>query len=305
MNIFIAGASGFVGGHLIDALLKNNYKLRCLARSEKAKKLFFALANPPERGKEKGLEIVSGDITEPATLEGALNDIDFVIHLVGIMEEKGAATFRKVHVEGTKNLVSEAKKSGVKHFFYQSALGADKSSWSGYLRTKAEAEEIVRSCNMPFSIFRPSLIVGPWDGFTKKLSDIIKMSPVIPIPGDGKSKFQPVYINDWLKCMLKVIASPESFRGTFDIGGLQQLTYNEIINSLADAMKVKKTIVHIPMGLMKFGALLAEKTIPLLPVTSDQLRLLEADNICDVNSVEKSFGFKPVKYIDALKGFIK
>ncbi len=184
------------------------------------------------------------------------------------------------------------------------ALGADKGSWSGYLKTKAEAEEIVKTSGLPYTIFRPSLIIGPWDGFTKKLSDIIKMSPVIPVPGDGKSKFQPVYINDWVKCMLKVIASPESFRGTFEIGGLQQLTYNEIVRTLADAMKVKKTIVHMPMGLMKFGALLAEKTIPLLPVTSDQLRLLEADNICDVNSVEKSFGFKPVEYRKALEAFI-
>lgn len=292
--IFIAGASGFVGGHLIDAVLKDGHKLRCLARSEKSQKLL----------EQKGIEVIPGDITETETLAGALDGIDFVIHLVGIMEEKGAVTFERVHVEGTKNLVNEAKKSGVKHFFYQSALGADKGSWSGYLRTKAEAEEIVRSCNIPFSIFRPSLIIGPWDGFTKKLSDIIKMSPVIPVPGDGKSKFQPVYINDWLKCMLKVIASPEAFRGTFEIGGPQQLTYNEIVRTLADAMKVKKTIVHMPMGLMKFGALLAEKTIPLLPVTSDQLRLLEAGNICDVNSVEKSFGFKPMEYRKALEAFI-
>ncbi|MFA4829120.1 MAG: complex I NDUFA9 subunit family protein [Thermodesulfovibrionales bacterium] len=292
--IFIAGASGFIGGHLVDALLKEGCKLRCLARSEKAQRDF----------KEKGIEVISGDITEPETLEGALNDIDFVVHLVGIMEEKGGVTFEKVHVEGTKNLVNEAKKSGGKHFFYQSALGADKGSWSGYLKTKAEAEEIVKASGIPYTIFRPSLIIGQWDGFTKKLMDLIKMSPVIPIPGDGKSKFQPVYINDWVKCMLKVIASPESFRGTFEIGGPQQLTYNEIVRTLADAMKVKKTIVHVPMGLMKFGALLAEKTIPLLPVTSDQLRLLEAGNICDVTSVEKSFGFKPMKYRKALEAFI-
>ena len=293
--IFIAGASGFVGGHLIDAVLKDGHKLRCLARAEKSQKLL----------EQKGIEVIPGDITETETLAGALDGIDFVIHLVGIMEEKGAATFERVHVEGTKNLVNEAKKSGVKHFFYQSALGADKGSWSGYLKTKAEAEEIVKASGIPYTIFRPSLIIGQWDGFTKKLMDLIKMSPVIPIPGDGKSKFQPVYINDWVKCMLKVVSSPESFRGTFDIGGLQQLTYNEIVRTLADAMKVKKTIVHVPMGLMKFGALLAEKTIPLLPVTSDQLRLLEAGNICDVTSVEKSFGFKPMKYADALKGFIK
>ena len=228
--IFIAGASGFVGGHLIDALLKNGYKLRCLARSEKAEKAL----------REKGIDVFSGDITVPETIEGALDGVDFVIHLVGIIEEKGSSTFRKVHVDGTKNLIAEAKRAGAKHFFYQSALGADKSSWSGYLRTKAEAEEIVASSGIPFTIFRPSLIIGKWDGFTKKLRDLIKISPVIPIPGDGKSRLQPIYINDWVSCMLRALASPDSFEGIFEIGGPQQLTYNEIVKDLADVMKSKK-----------------------------------------------------------------
>jgi NADH dehydrogenase len=292
--IFIAGGSGFVGGHLIDALLKGAYKLRCLARSEKVEKVF----------KKKGIEVVSGDITIPETLEGALKGIDLVIHLVGIIEEKGSATFQGVHVEGTKNLVKEAKRSGVKHFFYQSALGADKDSWSGYLRTKAEAEDIVRQSDIPYTIFRPSLIIGQWDGFTKKLVNLIKTSPVIPIPGDGKSKFQPVYINDWVKCMIKTIASPESFRGIFEIGGPDHLTYNEIIGTLAEALKVKKPIIHMPMGLMKFSTLIAEKTIPILPVTHDQLRLLETDNICEIDTVQRSFGFKPMRFADALREFV-
>lgn len=289
--IFIAGASGFVGGHLIDALIKEGYKLRCLARSEKAQGLF----------KERGIDIVAGDITIPETLEGGLKGVDFVVHLVGIIQEKGSATFQRVHVEGTRSLVAEAKKAGVKHFFYQSALGADKDSWSDYQKTKAEAEEIVKTSGMPYTIFRPSLIIGQWDGFTKMLMELIGISPVIPIPGDGKSKFQPVYINDWIKCMQKVIASPESFKGIFEIGGPEHLTYNEIVSALAEAMNVKKSIVHMPMWVMKFGA----RTIPFLPVTYDQLRLLETDNICDKNSVEKSFGFKPARYKDALREFIE
>ncbi|MDI6745297.1 MAG: complex I NDUFA9 subunit family protein [Thermodesulfovibrionales bacterium] len=292
--IFIAGASGFVGGHLIDALLKNAYRFRCLARSEKVGKSL----------REKGIDVVSGDITIPETIEGALDGVDFIIHLVGIIEEKGSSTFKSVHVEGTRNLIAEAKRAGVKHFFYQSALGADKTSLSGYLRTKAEAEEIVKASGIPFTIFRPSLIIGKWDGFTKKLRDIIKIAPVIPIPGAGKARLQPVYINDWVKCMLKVIAPPDSFKGIFEIGGPQQLTYNEIVKTLADVMKSKKTIIHMPMGLMKFGAFIAEKTIPFLPVSSEQLRLLETDNICDMHSVEKNFGFKPVKYKDALNEFV-
>ena len=98
--IFITGASGFVGGHLVDYLITKGHRVRCLARSERAKDLLSA----------KGAEVISGDITRPETIKGILNSDDFVFHLVGIIQEKGVATFESVHREGTSSLVAEAKR---------------------------------------------------------------------------------------------------------------------------------------------------------------------------------------------------
>jgi NADH dehydrogenase len=292
--IFITGASGFVGGHLVDYLLAKGHRLRCLARSDGAKKSLSA----------KGAEVISGDVTQVGTLHNVLNSDDFVVHLVGIIEEKGTATFESVHREGTYNLVTEAKRAGVSHFFYQSALGAERNSWSSYLTTKAEAEEIVRQSGLRHTIFRPSLIIGPWDGFTRKLMDMLKYSPVVPIPGEGKAKFQPVYIKDWLTCMGKVIEDPASYGSTYDIGGPEHLSYSEIVEKLSKAMGHNRPAFKIPMGLMRFSASVFEKILSAPPVTSDQLRLLEQDNICDPKSIEKNFGFVPTKYEEALKEFI-
>ena len=292
--IFITGASGFVGGHLVDDLVAKGHRVGCLARSEKAKKSLSA----------QGAEVISGDVTRPETLNGILNPDDFVVHLVGIIAEKGNATFEAVHHKGTANLVAEAKRAGVRHFFYQSALGADKSSWSAYLRTKAEAEEIVRQSGLRHTIFRPSLIIGPWDGFTRKLMDMLKYSPVVPIPGEGKAKFQPVYIKDWLTCVGKVMEDPASYGSTYDIGGPEHLSYMEIVEKLSKAMGHNRPAFKIPMGLMRFSASVFEKILSAPPVTSDQLRLLEQDNICDPKSIEKNFGFVPTKYEEALKEFI-
>jgi NADH dehydrogenase len=292
--IFIAGASGFVGGHLVDYLIARGHAVKCLARSGKAQKLLSA----------KGAAVISGDITKPETLNGILNPDDFVVHLVGIIEEKGGATFRSIHCNGTANLVAEAQRAGVRHFFYQSALGADKGSWSGYLKTKAEAEEIVMQSGLRYTIFRPSLIIGPWDGFTKKLVDMVKLSPVLAIPGEGRAKFQPVYIKDWLACIGKVIETPDAFVSTYEIGGSEQLSYREMVEKLSKALGYSRPAFTIPMGLMRFGASLMEKVLPSPPVTSDQLRLLEQDNICDPKSLENNFGVIPVKYEDALKEFI-
>lgn len=292
--IFVAGASGFVGSHLTDKLIAEGQKIKCLARSDKAAQALAA----------KGAEIIRGDITAPDSLRGCIQPEDIVIHLVGIIQEKGKATFQTVHVEGTAHLVNEAVRAGVKHFFYQSALGADVNSWSAYLKSKAEAEEIVRNSGLSFSIFRPSLIIGPWDGFTKKLLDMIKLSPVLPLPGDGAARFQPLYIKDWLKCIGEVIRNPANFRNTYEIGGPEHLTFRVIVETLGKASGSVKPVIRIPMSLMKLGVSLAGSLPVSLPVSAEQLRLLESDNICDLDSVEKHFGFQPLRYEQALQDFI-
>ncbi len=293
--IFIAGATGFVGGNLVDDLLAKGFKLKCFVRSEKAAGALSL----------RGAEVVLGDITDPGSLKGVLQPGDLVVHLVGIIEEKGKATFQTVHVEGTGNLVTEAKKAGVRHFFYQSALGADRDSWSGYLRTKAEAELLVIQSGLSCTIFRPSLIIGPWDGFTKKMAEMIKLSPVLPIPGEGRSKFQPVFIRDWIRCLERVLEEPEKFRSTYDIGGPEHLTYMEIVEKLAAAMGRSRPVFRIPMGLMKISASLLATVLSSPPVTGEQLRLLEMDNICAADAVERNFGFRPMRYEDALKEFVR
>ncbi|MBI5847993.1 MAG: NAD(P)H-binding protein [Nitrospirae bacterium] len=293
--IVIAGASGFVGGHLVDFLLSKGHKLKCLVHSGKAKDLLI----------RKGAEVVQGDITQPHTLKGLLNPGDIVIHLVGIIEEKGTSAFHAVHVDGTKNLIEEAQRAGAGHFFYQSALGADMSSWSGYLKTKAEAEEIVKQSGLSYTIFRPSLIIGPWDGFTKKIMEMLKFSPVIPLPGEGKAKFQPIYIRDWLACIGMVIDDPAKFIGSFDIGGPEHLSYRQIVESLSKAMGHRRPTFSIPMGFMKLSASILERFFPSPLVTTDQLRLLEQDNISAVDIIRRNFGFEPIMFSTALREFIR
>ncbi|MDA8432133.1 MAG: complex I NDUFA9 subunit family protein [Nitrospiraceae bacterium] len=292
--IFIAGATGFVGGHLVEHLRSKGLGMKCLVRSEAKAKSLAA----------QGIEVVRGDVTDGSSIRGVLGPDDLVVHLVGIIEEKKGATFQGVHVEGTANLVAEAKRAGVRHFFYQSALGADGGSWSGYLRTKAEAEEIVLSSGLEYTIFRPSLIIGPWDGFTRKMLDMLRLSPVIPIPGEGKAKFQPIYIMDWLRCIDKVIEDPKSYCSRFELGGPEQLSYREIVGMLAEAAGLKKPVFNVPMGLMRLSAAFLGAVLSSPPVTSDQLRLLESDNVCAPDAVERNFGFRPTTLREALKEFI-
>ena len=174
---------------------------------------------------------------------------------------------------------------------------------------------------MPFTIFRPSLVIGEKDGFTGKLRELVTLGPVVPVPGDGNARFQPIYVEDWVKCFLKIFSDdlpPPPFikggiGGIYEFGGPEQLTYNELATQLMEEMGIKKSIIHMPMMLakagipfmgisQKLGGLFGRK-IP--SVTYEQLTLLGIDNVCDMNSVENLFGFKPITYREALRRFIK
>ena len=132
---------------------------------------------------------------------------------------------------------------------------------------------------------------------------MLRLAPVIPIPGEGKARFQPVSVKDWVMCMLKVIDEPQRYLSTYDIGGPEQLTYRRIVETLAEVMAIKRPVFRLPMGLMKVSAALLQAVLSRPPVTSDQLRLLEEDNICDVDAIERHFGFAPQRYAEALKEF--
>ena len=300
--IFIAGGTGFVGRHLLPALKGKGGSVRCLVRNEKK----------AERVTQLGFEAVVGDLSDAGSLAGKLDGVRTVVHLVGIIEEQGSATFESVHVKGTENLVNEAIAAGVKQIFYQSALGADKESPFPYRSTKAKAEEIVIASGIDYTIFRPSLIVGEGDGFTERMRQRGSLGPVVPVPGDGTSGFQPLFINDWCRAFQKVIEGGEERNRIYEFGGPEQLTYNEILKEILSVLNLDKSIVHMPMGLTRMSLPfmgLARSAASLLGneipgVTADLLALLSRDNICAIDAMEKSFGVKPLPFAEALRSFL-
>ena len=301
--IFIAGATGFVGRRLLDALQRERAAVRCLVRDE----------NKADWVRSLGFEAVQGDITDADSLHGALDGAETVVHLVGIIEENAKSTFESVHVQGTRNLVNESVSSGVKRIFYQSALGADIQSPFAYLKTKAEAEKIVVSSDIPYTIFKPSLIVGKGDGFTERMRKLISAGPVVPVPGSGLARFQPLYIRDWLECFRLALIHGVSGNRIYEFGGPEQLTYNEILKEIMDVLEIKKPVIHVPMGVVRLSlpfmgavrsvASALGREIP--PVTDELLSLLGMDNVCDKDSIRKHFGFTPSRFKEALREFLQ
>jgi uncharacterized protein YbjT (DUF2867 family) len=292
--ILVTGGTGFVGSNLVRRLRKADLAVRAVVRNPgKAQAL-----------KDIGVDVVEGDISDKASLEKSAEGCERVVHLVGIIQETPDADFRNVHVEGTRNVLEAARKAGARHFFYQSALGTRPGAKSEYHKTKWEAEELVRACGIPFTILRPSLIYGPGDQFTIRLKEMIRLSPVLPIIGSGKSKVQPIYIEDVVSCIVKAVTSDSFYNEMYEIGGPEQLTFEEVTAAIARAMGVKRPAVHMPLFLVKNAARMLESVLPRPPLTTDQLIMLQEDNVCGMGDIRDAFGIEPVPFRDGLRNFI-
>jgi len=292
--ILVVGGTGFVGDHLIKRLRKDDLPVRAVVRTPAEAAAF----------KELGVEVVSGDIADPPSLEAAAAGVERIVHLVGIIQEAPGITFQGVHVDGTRNLLNAAKKGGARHFFYQSALGTRPNAESRYHRTKWDAEELVRASGIPYTVLRPSLIYGSGDLFTLRISKMIRRWQVLPIIGSGKSKVQPLFIEDEIECIRKIVTSDSYLNETYEIGGPGQLTYEEITRGIAEAMGVRRPMVHLPLFFMKPLARVMEAVLRKPPITTDQLVVLQEDNICGMRAIREVFGIEPVQFREGLRRFI-
>ena len=284
MKIFLTGATGFVGRNMLRRLLAEGHSVRALVRDpQKAKTLA-----------QNGAELVAGDVIEGAGLDQGLQGCDAVIHLVGIIVEKGSNTFERVHHLGTLNVVEAAKRTGVKRLVQMSALGVRADGVAPYQTTKWKGEEEVRRSGIPFCILRPSLIFGEGDGFVTQMMETMRSAPLFrPVPGSGKPKFRPISIDDVTECFVSALTAGAATNQTVELGGADELTLNEVLAEIARCAGVRKPAVHIPLPFMFAGAAVMQMLLKNPPVTVDQLRMLREGSTCDIGPMKRIFGVDP------------
>lgn len=282
--ILVTGGAGFVGSHLMPRLVETGEGVKCLDRS---------LAKT-EAGKVGGVELVPGDVTDIQSLEQAMLGVESVIHLVAVIRESKGITFNGINVQGTKNVLQAALGAGVKRFIHIGALGASPNPIYRYAYSKWQGEEAVRSSNLDYTILEPSVMFGTGVGFITRLVHSLKVFPFLaPIPGSGKTRFQTIWVEDTVTCILQTLKGGKS-RQTCRIGGPEHLTYEQILDAVIDVLGTKRIKVHLPLLLMRPAVMAMEKVMSNPPVTLGELKQLEVDNTTDLDSVERQFGFKPL-----------
>ena len=284
--ILVSGGTGFVGSYLVPRMVQGGQKVRCLVRSSARTQAL----------REWSVELASGDVTEYRTVREAMEGADAVVHLVAIIRESKQATFDSVNVHGTRNMVQAAEECGVTRFVHLSALGASNNPRYRYTCSKWQGEEAVRASHLDFVILRPSAIFGRAYGrsFIDSVTRSLRLFPfVAPVPGSGKTRFQPIWVEDVAACIVKALEW-EAGRRTYDIGGPEHLSYEQILDAVLGALGERRAKLHMPVSLLRLmvPAMEAVMSNPLL--SSVELSQLELDNTTCLGSVERHFGFKPL-----------
>ncbi len=161
---------------------------------------------------------------------------------------------------------------------------------------------LVRNIGLGWTIIQPSVLFGKDAPFIKGLADLIRSAPVVPLIGGGKTMFQPIYVEDVVTVIIKVLEDPDRTTGkTYTIGGPEYYSFTDVINALLHAMHKTRIKAYAPTPLVGVGAAVMEAVLPKPPLTKAAMTLFSFDNTTDLDSVERDFGFKPTSFTKYLE----
>jgi uncharacterized protein YbjT (DUF2867 family) len=270
--IAIYGGSGFIGRHVVRALAKTGARMRIAVRRPELAGFLQPLGGVGQ------IIPVQANVRYPESLLAAANGADAVINLVGILAPSGKQTFKAVQDEGARHVAEAARTSGAKAFVHMSAIGADANSPSVYARTKAAGEAAVKEVIPDAVILRPSVVFGPEDEFFNRFAALARLSPALPLIGGGKTQFQPVFVGDVAKAVIAALTGKAQAGAVYELGGPEILSMKEVMERVLTYTMRKRMLVTLPFPLAKLqGAML--QLLPNPPLTLDQVRLLEKDNV--------------------------
>jgi uncharacterized protein YbjT (DUF2867 family) len=278
--ILLTGGTGFVGRKIAHALRAESRDVRCLVREPSRSETLATW----------GCELARGDVTDAATLRRAVAGCDVVIHLVAIIAGR-RSEFERVMTHGTQYLVAAAKDAGVRRFVLMSALGvtAETKELTPYYAAKWEMELAVKESGLEHVVFRPSFVFGRDGGVLPIFVRQVRWSPLTPVIGDGRRRLQPIWGEDVAAFFAKAVDLPGAANRTFELGGPDAVTWNELYERIARALGKRRARVNVPTAVVRPAAALVER-LPRPPITRDQVKMIEAgDSVCDIRPAAETF----------------
>jgi uncharacterized protein YbjT (DUF2867 family) len=271
--ILVTGATGFIGRSLTNVLTLNGYEWQAY----------------------------NGRINAPATLREYLGDVDVVFHLAGSEARGRQRLLRHVDIDGTRSLIEEARRAGVKHIIFPSRIGADANSVHPLLRTKGDVERLLRSSNISYTILRSSTLFGLGDRFTEIVLGLALWSwPFVWLPGGGEIAMQPLWVEDFARCLFACIDRPDLINQTIILGGDERFRYHSLVTQILSVEGVNRIVSKLPLALLRPSAALLFGWWYWPAVSRFFVDRFFVPEVTELDSVRRYFGFRPMRLSETM-----
>ena len=294
--ILVTGGTGFIGKALVRHLTEAGLPVRLLIRPSK---------KSPDLPRGVPVEVAVSNLTDTRSIRSAMMDVDIVYHLAGVEWQGAHASLMDVDILGTQSVSQVAADAGVKRFFYVSHLGADRASAYPVLKAKAIAEENIRRSGVKYTIIRSAMVYGLNDHFTSGLARILNAMPYFFfVPEEGNTLLQPIWVEDLVTCMVWSLDNDLTINQTYSVGGPEYLTFNHIVESILEQIKLRRRLVHMFPPYLRALTVMFESTFPGLPVSVYWLDYLATNRTCSLDVMSRVFNILPSRFdhtIDHLK----
>lgn len=293
MKILVTGGSGVIGAGVVPELLRRGHRVRLLSRHADEDALQY-----------EGVEPFRGNVSDAASVRGSAIACDAIVHIAGIVaEEPPERTFAAVNVGGTRNLLDEAQRAGVRRFLYLSSLGAERGS-SDYHRSKRDAEALVQSAPLAWTILRPGNVFGPGDEVISTILELVRALPAVPVIGDGRQPFQPIWYEDLGKAVAAVLERDETVSQTLELAGDDVTSMEDLIERFREL--TGRNVLQVPVPEAIAGAVVgaAAAAAVELPADESKLTMLREHNVLDAgrpNALTSILGITPTPLGEALR----
>lgn len=285
MKILVTGGTGVIGEGVIPELIARGHRVRLLSR------------HADEDAKQwPGVEPFSGNVADASSLQHAAQGCDAILHIAGIAEEHPpTVTFQSVNIDGTRNILAEAQRAGVKNFVFVSSLGADVGQ-SDYHKSKLEGERLVEESQLDWTIVRPGNVYGPGDEVMSLILKMVRALPAVPVIDSGDQEFQPIWHEDLAKVLAAVVERKDLAKQILEAAGAEITTMNDVVNRFRDITGRSPLKVPVPSALAQFGV--DENKLTMLKETN-VVRGKSAMEVLGVNATPLDQGLRLLA--DALK----
>jgi NADH dehydrogenase len=286
--ILVTGATGFIGRVLVRQLTETGQQVRVLLRPS---------PKSPRLPKGVPVEVAVVSLDDERGLRAAMRGVDQIYHLASAASQGRQGNLFKTDIEGTRTLVQVAKNADIERFIYLSHIGSDRASAFPIHKAKGIAEEHIRKSGVPYTIIRSSIVFGPEDHFTTTLSALIRATPgIMPIPGDGRTLLQPLWVEDLVTCLVWALQNPDMTDQTYDIGGGEVFTLRQIIGIIMNVTHTRRWIVPLSPPYMRALFVTLDAFTPGFNVPTYWIDYVAVNRNCPVENLPRIFGLMPARF---------